>query len=180
MFVMRFTERAYFNYTEDDVKSSPGGAHRVTFSNSHFDPAVAADQYNYYLDEWQYCEEIGFDGMMLNEHHSTPTSLGAAMNLEAAILARITKKPKIVLMGNPLPIHDNPCGWPKNWRRSTAYPEDGWYPDLFGAAAPRAGLPTPTPFITGNVSRRPTTWWSRPGQRLVPSAGRASTTTSGT
>ncbi|MDE2842103.1 MAG: LLM class flavin-dependent oxidoreductase, partial [Chloroflexota bacterium] len=108
MFVMRFTERAYFNYTEDDVKNSPGGAHRVTFSNSHFDPAVAADQYNYYLDEWQYCEEIGFDGMMLNEHHSTPTSLGAAMNLEAAILARITRKPKIVLMGNPLPIHDNP------------------------------------------------------------------------
>jgi alkanesulfonate monooxygenase SsuD/methylene tetrahydromethanopterin reductase-like flavin-dependent oxidoreductase (luciferase family) len=105
---MRFTERAYFNYTEDDVKNSPGGAHRVTFSNSHFDPAVAADQYNYYLDEWQYCEEIGFDGMMLNEHHSTPTSLGAAMNLEAAILARTTKNAKIVLLGNPLPIFDNP------------------------------------------------------------------------
>ena len=108
MFVMRFTERAYFNYTEEDVKNSPGGAHRVTFSNSHFDPEVAANQYNYYLDEWQYCEEVGFDGMMLNEHHSTPTSLGAAMNLEAAILARITKKPKIILMGNPLPIHENP------------------------------------------------------------------------
>lgn len=30
------------------------------------------------------------------------------MNLEAAILARTTKRPKIVLMGNPLPIHDNP------------------------------------------------------------------------
>ena len=45
---------------------------------------------------------------MLNEHHYTPTCLGAAMNLEAAILARTTKKPKIVLMGNVLPIHDNP------------------------------------------------------------------------
>ncbi|MFQ6026897.1 MAG: LLM class flavin-dependent oxidoreductase, partial [Dehalococcoidia bacterium] len=108
MFVMRFTERAYFNYTEEDVRNSPGNAHRVTFSNSHFDPEVASHQYNYYLDEWEYCEEIGFDGLMLNEHHSTPTSLGAAMNLEAAILARITKEPKIVLMGNPLPIHDNP------------------------------------------------------------------------
>ena len=30
------------------------------------------------------------------------------MNLEAAILARITKSPKIVLLGNPLPIFDNP------------------------------------------------------------------------
>jgi alkanesulfonate monooxygenase SsuD/methylene tetrahydromethanopterin reductase-like flavin-dependent oxidoreductase (luciferase family) len=108
MFIMRFTERAYTNYTEEDVRNSPNGAHRVTFSNSHFDPAVASKQYNYYLDEYEYCEEIGFDGLMLNEHHSTPTSLGAAMNLEAAILARITKKAKIVLMGNPLPIHDNP------------------------------------------------------------------------
>ena len=94
MFVMRFTERAYFNYTEEDVKNSPGGAHRVTFSNSHFDPEVAANQYNYYLDEWQYCEEVGFDGMMLNEHHSTPTSLGAAMNLEAPSLPVLPRSPK--------------------------------------------------------------------------------------
>ena len=108
MFLMRFTERAYTNYTEEDVLRSPNKAVRVTFSNSHFDPAVASRQYNESLDEWEYVEELGFEGMMLNEHHNTPTSLGAAMNLEAAILARITKKPKIVLMGNPLPIHDNP------------------------------------------------------------------------
>ena len=108
MFLMRFTERAYTNYTEEDVLRSPNKAVRVTFSNSHFDPAVASRQYNESLDEWEYVEELGFEGMMLNEHHNTPTSLGAAMNLEAAILARITRKPKIVLMGNPLPIHDNP------------------------------------------------------------------------
>ena len=108
MFLMRFTERAYTNYTEEDVLRSLNKAVRVTFSNSHFDPAVASRQYNESLDEWEYVEELGFEGMMLNEHHNTPTSLGAAMNLEAAILSRITKKPKIVLMGNPLPIHDNP------------------------------------------------------------------------
>ena len=34
--------------------------------------------------------------------------MAAAMNLEAAILARTTKEPKIVLLGNPLPIFDNP------------------------------------------------------------------------
>ena len=108
MFTMRFTERAYTNYTEEDVRNSPNSAVRVTFSNSHFDPPTAARQYNEYLDEWEYCEEIGFEGFMLNEHHGTPTCLGAAMNLEAAILARTSKKPKIVLLGNPLPIHDNP------------------------------------------------------------------------
>ena len=81
---------------------------RLTFSNSHFDPQEGADLYNTHLDEYEYSEEVGFDGLMLNEHHNTPTCLGATMNLEAAILARITKKPKIVLLGNPLPIFDNP------------------------------------------------------------------------
>ena len=108
MFVMRFTERAYTHYTEEDVRNSLNSAVRLTFSNSHFDPQLGADLYNEYLDEYEYSEEVGFDGLMLNEHHNTPTCLGAAMNLEAAILARVTKKPKIVLMGNPLPIFDNP------------------------------------------------------------------------
>ena len=108
MFLMRFTERAYVDYTEDDVRRSPNQAVRLTFSNSHFDPRRGADLYNEYLDEYEYCEEVGFDGLMLNEHHNTPTCLGAAMNLEAAILARATSKPKIVLLGNPLPIFDNP------------------------------------------------------------------------
>ena len=105
---MRFTERAYTNYTEEDVKNSPNSASRVTFSNTHFNPSIGSQIYNEHLDEWEFCEDIGFDGLMLNEHHNTPTCLGAAMNLEAAILARITKDPKIVLMGNILPIHENP------------------------------------------------------------------------
>jgi alkanesulfonate monooxygenase SsuD/methylene tetrahydromethanopterin reductase-like flavin-dependent oxidoreductase (luciferase family) len=108
MFLMRFTERAYTGYTEEDVRRSINSAVRLTFSNSHLDPEVGAHLYNQYLDEYEYSEEVGFDGLMLNEHHNTPTCLGGTMNLEAAILARITKKPKIVLLGNPLPIFDNP------------------------------------------------------------------------
>ena len=108
MFLMRFTERAYYHYTEEDVRNSYRSAVRLTFPNSHFDAAKASHMYNYYLDEYEYSEEVGFDGLMLNEHHNTPTCMGAAMNLEAAILARITKKPKIVLLGNPLPIQENP------------------------------------------------------------------------
>ena len=108
MFLMRFTERAYVDYTREDVLNSPNQAVRLTFSNSHFDPKIGSELYNTHLDEYEYSEEMGFDGLMLNEHHNTPTCLGATMNLEAAILARITKKPKIVLLGNPLPIFDNP------------------------------------------------------------------------
>jgi alkanesulfonate monooxygenase SsuD/methylene tetrahydromethanopterin reductase-like flavin-dependent oxidoreductase (luciferase family) len=51
---------------------------------------------------------MGFDGLMLNEHHSTPFCMGGVMNVEAAILARITKRAKIVLLGNVLPIWDDP------------------------------------------------------------------------
>jgi alkanesulfonate monooxygenase SsuD/methylene tetrahydromethanopterin reductase-like flavin-dependent oxidoreductase (luciferase family) len=46
--------------------------------------------------------------VMLNEHHGTPFCMGAVMNVEAAILARITKKVRIVLLGNPLPTLRNP------------------------------------------------------------------------
>jgi alkanesulfonate monooxygenase SsuD/methylene tetrahydromethanopterin reductase-like flavin-dependent oxidoreductase (luciferase family) len=108
MFLMRFTERAYVAYLAEDVQNSFRKSVRLTFSNSHFNPTLGADLYNEYLDEYEYSDEIGFDGLMLNEHHNTPTCLGAAMNLEAAILARTTKKAKIVLLGNPLPIFDNP------------------------------------------------------------------------
>ena len=51
---------------------------------------------------------MGFDGLMLNEHHTTPFCMGGVMNVEAAILARITKRAKIVLLGNVLPIWDDP------------------------------------------------------------------------
>jgi len=108
MFLMRFTERAYVAYSEEHVKNSFRSAVRLTFSNSHFNPALGADLYHEYLDEYEYSDEIGFDGLMLNEHHNTPTCMGAAMNLEAAILARTTKRAKIILLGNPLPIFDNP------------------------------------------------------------------------
>jgi len=47
--------------------------------------------------------------VMLNSHHATPFCMGGGpMNLEAAVLARITEKLKIVLLGNVLPIWDDP------------------------------------------------------------------------
>ena len=51
---------------------------------------------------------MGFDALALNEHHATPFCMGSVCNVEAAILARITKRAKIVLIGNILPIWDDP------------------------------------------------------------------------
>ncbi len=108
MFIGYFTERPY----QDTESGYFGAAGRdiedLTLSNSSYDPRLGADLYNRYLDEKVYAEEMGFDGLMLNEHHSTPFCMGGVMNVEAAILARITKRAKIVLLGNVLPIWEDP------------------------------------------------------------------------
>ena len=108
MFIGHFTERPY-----QDPKSGYFGATGrslmdLGMSNASYDPKLGADLYNRYLDERVFAEEMGFNGLMLNEHHSTPFCMGQVMNLEAAILARITKRAKIVLLGNILPIWDDP------------------------------------------------------------------------
>jgi alkanesulfonate monooxygenase SsuD/methylene tetrahydromethanopterin reductase-like flavin-dependent oxidoreductase (luciferase family) len=105
MHFMYFTERPYREVSEDEIIKN-----RSFFGvpNRLFDREVGARLYNEYIDENCYAEEVGFDGVMLNEHHGTPFCMGAVMNVEAAILARITKRVRIVLLGNPLPTLKNP------------------------------------------------------------------------
>lgn len=105
MYIAHFTERPVRWLPEDEILKN-----RAYFavSNQFFDAERAADDYNYYLDEACYCEELGFDGVALNEHHGNPFCMGNVMNVEAAILARITKRVKIILIGNPLPVIKHP------------------------------------------------------------------------
>ena len=108
MLIGYFTERPY-----QDTKTGFFGATGLDItdldvSNENYDPRVGADLYHRYLDEKLYVEEMGFDAIMLNEHHSTPFCMGQVMNVEAGILARITKNVKIVLLGNILPIWEDP------------------------------------------------------------------------
>ena len=110
MFIAHFSERPY----QDPRSTFFGAAGResgttdLSLSNRNYDPSLGADLYHRYLDEKVYAEEMGFDGFMLNEHHSSPFCMGNVMNVEAAILARITKRAKIILLGNVLPIWDDP------------------------------------------------------------------------
>ena len=107
MFIGHFTERPYQD-PKSGVFGTTSAPADLELSNAVYDPKVGADLYHRYLDEKLYIEEVGFDGIMLNEHHSTPFCMGGVMNVEAAILARITKRAKIVLLGNVLPIWDDP------------------------------------------------------------------------
>ena len=105
MQLMYFTERPYRYVPEDEVIK-----HGAFFGlpNKFFDREKGAQLYQEYLDEAVYAEEVGFDAVMLNEHHGTPFCMGGVMNVEASILARITNRVKIVLLGNPLPTFKNP------------------------------------------------------------------------
>ena len=108
MFVGYFTERPYQDRNSGYFGAAGRDITDLAMSNSSYDSRLGADLYNRYLDEKVYAEEMGFDGLMLNEHHSTPFCMGGVVNVEAAILARITKRAKIVILGNVLPIWDDP------------------------------------------------------------------------
>ena len=76
MFIGYFTERPY-----QDPKSGYFGATGksimdLNVSNEIYDAQLGSNLYNRYLDEKIYAEEMGFDGLMLNEHHSTPFCMG--------------------------------------------------------------------------------------------------------
>lgn len=104
MFIGHFTEEPW----QQESWPDEWGSGILTVSNSEYAPRLAAKLYNRYLDEKVYAEEMGFDGLMLNEHHSAPFCMNGVTNVQAAILARITRKAKILLLGNILPIHDDP------------------------------------------------------------------------
>lgn len=116
MHLMYFTEQPLSAWDPDparleEVPIGGGKTQKVTallHSNTNFDPKDGARLYNERLDEYQYVEEVGFDGIMLNEHHTAPFCMSPRINLFAVLLARLTKRVKIVLLGNPLPIWDSP------------------------------------------------------------------------
>src|SRR5712691_2920015 len=47
------------------------GSAWVTFPNSHYDPKKGAELYHDYLDQMEFADKLGFDGVCLNEHHQT-------------------------------------------------------------------------------------------------------------
>jgi alkanesulfonate monooxygenase SsuD/methylene tetrahydromethanopterin reductase-like flavin-dependent oxidoreductase (luciferase family) len=108
MFIGYFTERPYQDPSASFYGATKDALTDLVLSNGEYDSEIAHDLYNRYFDEKLYAEEMGFDGLMLNEHHSTPFTMGSVCNVEASVLARITKKAKIVLLGNLLAVRSDP------------------------------------------------------------------------
>jgi len=76
--------------------------------NEMYDPEHGGELYNRYLDELLLAEELGFDGVCVNEHHQNAYGTMPSPNLMGAILARQTKRVKIAVVGNALPFYNPP------------------------------------------------------------------------
>src|SRR3954464_2379779 len=73
---------------------------------SHFDPEIAARTYAEHLAIWEEMDRLGYDGVGLNEHHTTPHGLMNSPNLMAAAAAQRTTRLKFFILGNLLPLHN--------------------------------------------------------------------------
>jgi alkanesulfonate monooxygenase SsuD/methylene tetrahydromethanopterin reductase-like flavin-dependent oxidoreductase (luciferase family) len=96
-------------YADADLDSiARHGTPWLTYSNSHYDPQKGAELYNRYLDEMEYADKLGFDGVCLNEHHQTAYGLMPIPGVLAGALARSVKRGKIAVLGRALPLVNNP------------------------------------------------------------------------
>jgi alkanesulfonate monooxygenase SsuD/methylene tetrahydromethanopterin reductase-like flavin-dependent oxidoreductase (luciferase family) len=79
----------------------------VTLPNSYYDPVKGHALYNRYIDELEYADQLGFDGVGVNEHHQNAYGLMPTPGVIAGALARRTKG-TIAVLGRALPLVNNP------------------------------------------------------------------------
>jgi len=104
MEVYWFSEQAQGYVSDGQLEQFESG--RLAFPNRHFDPAKAHKLYNEYHEQYALADEIGFDGIMTNEHHSAYWCGKPAVNLDAAVLTKLTKNVKIAILGNVIAVND--------------------------------------------------------------------------
>ena len=96
------------------------GTLRVTFPNRKCDPRIAADLFHRYYDEYQICDELGLD-LMLNEHHQSATCMSSAVVVGLAVLARATKKARLLVLGYPIGHRPDPLRVAEEFRPSMSF-----------------------------------------------------------
>jgi alkanesulfonate monooxygenase SsuD/methylene tetrahydromethanopterin reductase-like flavin-dependent oxidoreductase (luciferase family) len=80
----------------------------IVLPNSHFDPEKGHALYNRYLDELELCDELGFDGVCVNEHHQTAYGMMPSPVVTASALSRSIRKGRIAILGSAFCLRENP------------------------------------------------------------------------
>ena len=73
----------------------------MDFPNKYYDPSTGTELYQRYLAELVLADKLGFDAIVVNEHHNTAYSMMPAPNLIAATLIPQVKNAKICVWGTP-------------------------------------------------------------------------------
>jgi len=102
--VFWFSEQPYGHVTEDDLAPYESG--RMHFPNTYFDPEKAHVLYSNYHDQYELADQVGFDGIMSNEHHSSYWCMKPSVNVDAAVITQRTKNAKIAMLGNVIAVND--------------------------------------------------------------------------
>ena len=90
---MKFT---WFNlmpwpYLPDDFRQKNRSVW-VDIPNTLYDPRKGHFVYHEYMDQLEYADALGFDGIGVNEHHQNGYGLMPSPNIIAAALARRTSR----------------------------------------------------------------------------------------
>src|SRR5205823_2548194 len=106
---MKFT---WFNlmpwpYLPDDFREKNRSVW-VDIPNTLYDPKKGHFVYHTYMDQLEYAETLGFDGIGCNEHHQNGYGLMPSPNLIAAGLARRTSRAAICVIGNSIAGYNPP------------------------------------------------------------------------
>ena len=104
MRVWYFSEMAYHPAWEEGLKR---GSLRVVLPSANYDPKIGHQLLNRYLDEFRLCDEVGLD-IMVNEHHSTSTCLTISVPMALAVIARETKRARLLSLGTPIANRPDP------------------------------------------------------------------------
>jgi alkanesulfonate monooxygenase SsuD/methylene tetrahydromethanopterin reductase-like flavin-dependent oxidoreductase (luciferase family) len=80
----------------------------VDIDSKLFDPVKANAMYHEYMDQLEYADSLGFDGIGVNEHHQNGYGLMPSPNIIAATLARRTNRAAICVIGNSIALYNPP------------------------------------------------------------------------
>ena len=80
---------------------------RASLPNKYCEPEIAARLYDEVFEEYQHCDDIGLH-IVTNEHHSGINNLWAASPVITGIVARLTKKVRILSLGTLITVRPDP------------------------------------------------------------------------
>jgi alkanesulfonate monooxygenase SsuD/methylene tetrahydromethanopterin reductase-like flavin-dependent oxidoreductase (luciferase family) len=80
---------------------------RASLPNKYCEPEIAARLYDEVFEEYQHCDDIGLH-IVTNEHHSGINNLWAASPVITGVVARLTRKVRILSLGTLVTVRPDP------------------------------------------------------------------------